>query len=241
MSMPYSRQSVHARELGADPLCRDVGREVQVHVRHARAQHLGVDAARDHVARGEVLPLGVVTIHERPASLVDEPRAGAAHRLGDQETRRVAVVERRRVELHVLGVDHARAGAVSHRDTVAAGARRVGRAQEDLPQAAGGEDRGRARSTLRSRHSTGRAHRRRRRTRGRTRRAGRARGAPVSAGRPPYGLPGISLAGGVAARRSMHSRSSGRSNRPSARCAASSVRPRAPATGCRPGGGRREP
>ena len=178
MSMPYSRQlCVHAREFRADPLDRDVGREVEVHVLHAAREHLGVDAARHHVARREVLPLRVVTVHERPAPLVHQPRAGAADRLGDQEAGRVAVIERRRVELHVLGVDHARAGAVGHREPVAARAGRVGRAQVDLPEAAGGEY-GRAREA--ADHlvaSPGRAGRRRRRTPGRRRRGGRGRGA----------------------------------------------------------------
>ena len=85
---------------------------------------------------------GIVALHERRAALVHEPRARAAHRLGDQEARRIAVVERGRVELHVLGVDHAGAGAVRHGEAVAARAHRVGGAQEDLAEPAGGQDGG---------------------------------------------------------------------------------------------------
>ena len=134
--------AVHLRELGADALRRHVAGDVEVHVGHAQTQHLGVDAARDHVARREVAPLGVVALHERLAFLVHQPRAGATDGFRDQEARRVAVVERGRVELDVLGVDHARTGAVGHGETVAARAGRVGGAQEDLAEAAGGEQRG---------------------------------------------------------------------------------------------------
>ncbi len=132
----------HPGELGADALGGDVGAQVEVHVRHAALEDLGVDAARHHVARRKVLPLRVVAIHERRAVLVHEPRARAADRLGDQEARRVAVVEGRRVELHVLGVDHPGAGAIRHRESVAARAHGVGGAQVDLAEPAGGQDGG---------------------------------------------------------------------------------------------------
>ena len=85
---------------------------------------------------------GVVALHERHAPLVHQPGALAAHGLGDQEARRIAVVERGRVKLDVLGVDDPRAGAVGHGQPVAARAHRVGRAQEDLAEAAGGQHRG---------------------------------------------------------------------------------------------------
>jgi hypothetical protein len=98
-----------------------------------------VDAARDHVARREVLPLGIVVVHERDTALVHQPRTRTTHGLGDEEARRVAVVERGGVELHVLGVDHARAGAIRHGEAVAARPDRVGGAQEDLAEPAGGE------------------------------------------------------------------------------------------------------
>ncbi len=43
------------------------------------------------------------------------------------------------MELDVFGVDDARASTVRHREPVAAGAGRIGRAQEDLAEAAGGK------------------------------------------------------------------------------------------------------
>ena len=94
MSMPYSRQLRYiSGKLGTDALGGHVARDVEIHVGHALAQHLGVDAARDDVARREVLPLRVVAVHERLALFVDQARARATHGFGDEEARRVAVVE----------------------------------------------------------------------------------------------------------------------------------------------------
>ena len=56
---------------------------------HRAAGPLGLadDAARDDVARREIA-VGVIARHERLAAVVDQPRAFAAQRLGDQEARR---------------------------------------------------------------------------------------------------------------------------------------------------------
>ena len=131
--------AVHLGELGTDALGRNEVGDIQVNVGHALSQHLGVDAARDDVARRKVLPLRVVTVHERLPLLIDQARARAPHGFRDQEAGRIAVIERRRMELDVFGVDDARAGAVCHRESVAARAGRIRRAQEDLAQAAGGQ------------------------------------------------------------------------------------------------------
>jgi hypothetical protein len=75
-------------------------------------------------------------VHEALPPGVDEDGALAAERLGDEEVGRVLLGEHRRVELHVLEVDQARADAVGHRDPVAHAPRLVRRVQEDLPEAA---------------------------------------------------------------------------------------------------------
>ena len=200
-----------------------------------------MDAARDHVARREVLPLRVVALHERHAPLVHQPRAGAAHRLGDQEARRIAVVERGRVELDVLGVDDPRAGAIGHGEAVAAGAHRVGRAQEDLAEPARGQHRraGEAADDLAGRlvEHVG-AHAGQRIVDGAAVAAVVRRGQQVDgrvAGEEPH-------ARVLRERRDQRvSRSRGRWRRWRARCAAASGRPRGPARGGRPAGGRTAP
>ena len=58
------------------------------------------------------------------AADVDQPRAFAAQRLGNQEPRRVRPVERGRMKLHELEIGDARAGMVGERDAVAGGHRR---------------------------------------------------------------------------------------------------------------------
>ena len=77
--------------------------------RPARPLGFAHDAARDDVARREIA-VGVIARHERLAARVDQPRAFAAQRLGDQEPRRAGTVERRRVKLHELEIGDARAG-----------------------------------------------------------------------------------------------------------------------------------
>ena len=69
--------------------------------------------------------------------LVDEPRAAAAQRLGQQRHRVGARVERRRVELDELDVGERRAGAPGEREAVAGGLDRIRRPREDLADAAG--------------------------------------------------------------------------------------------------------
>ena len=61
---------------------------------------------------------------------VDEPRALAAQRLGNQEPGRTGQLERGRMKLHELEIRDARAGVVRERDAVAGGHRGIGRFAE---------------------------------------------------------------------------------------------------------------
>ena len=112
------------------------------HVEHdevvARPLQLGVDGARHHVARREVLHL-VVARHERGAVAQAQDAALAAHRLRDQERLRGRVIEAGRVELEELHVRDARAHPVRHRDAVAGRDVGVRRVEVDLARAAGGQ------------------------------------------------------------------------------------------------------
>ena len=120
-----------------DPVRRPVA-DVEVRARRARLVHHLVDAARDDVARRQ-RAVRVVVEHELAPAGVHQPRALAAQRLRQQEPL-AAVIERRRVELHELHVEAARARPVRHRHAVAAGPARVRRVQVDAAQAAGRED-----------------------------------------------------------------------------------------------------
>ena len=75
-------------------------RDVEPDVLGAVRAHLGDDHARDDVARRE-LAVGVVVARERAPARVEEARALAAQRLGQQEAALAGHVERRRVELDV--------------------------------------------------------------------------------------------------------------------------------------------
>ena len=104
----------------------------------ARPLQLGVDGARHHVARREVLHV-VVARHERCAVAQAQDAALAAHRLRDQERLRGRVIEAGRVELEELHVRDARADPVRHRDAVAGRDVGVRRVEVDLARAAGGQ------------------------------------------------------------------------------------------------------
>ena len=82
---------------------------------------------------------GASSSTKRSPSLVDEQRAVAAQRLGQQQRR---AGERRRVELHELEIGDRRARAVRHRDALADGAGRVRRALPERGVAAGREQHG---------------------------------------------------------------------------------------------------
>ena len=84
---------------------------------------LADDAAGDDVARREIA-VGMVPVHERFAADVDQPRAFAAQRLGDQKSRSIRLLERGRMELHELQIGDARARVVGESDAVAGGDRR---------------------------------------------------------------------------------------------------------------------
>ena len=86
--------------------------------------HLMMDGAGDHIARGQILPIGRILGHERPAVGRQQHAALAAHRLADQEAFGAGRGQRRRVKLDVLGVDDAR----TRRDWPAPAHRRASRA-----------------------------------------------------------------------------------------------------------------
>ena len=112
-STPCSRAV--ARMVG-NRCSQNVGAEVpgvQPHVRVAGLDHPPGDRLGHHVARREVGEL-VLALHEAVALEVDEERALAADRLGDQRllaARVGAEVHHRRVELHELQVAQRRPGA----------------------------------------------------------------------------------------------------------------------------------
>ena len=92
--------------------------------------------------------------HEPLAGAVDQERALAAHRLGDERllaARSVAEPEHGRVELHELQVRDVGARAQRQGDPVAGRDRRVGRGGVDLAHAAGGQHDGAARAPRRRR------------------------------------------------------------------------------------------
>ena len=110
---------------------------------------LAEDRARDDVARRE-LGEPMLPLHEAHAARVDEDRAFAAHRLGDERERILRRVERRRMELHELHVGERDAGAMRDREAVARRDDRIRRVAIDLAAAARrehgrvGDDLGRA-------------------------------------------------------------------------------------------------
>ncbi len=131
-----------------EPLLPHLGAElagVEPHVLGPGLAHAAHDRLRDDVARGEVGER-VLALHERDAGVVEQHRALAAHRLGDQ--RLLPLRERpephhRGVELHELEVGHRGTCAQRERDAVAGGDVGVGGLAEDLAEAARGEDHGR--------------------------------------------------------------------------------------------------
>jgi hypothetical protein len=116
--------------------------DVEMDVIEPVALDLGIDRARDDIARRQLHPDGIIIGHETLAGgRVDQPSAFAAHRLGDQEVLDLQIVEAGRVELHHLHVRHARARAPSHRDAVARRAAWRGREQVSAARTPGREDR----------------------------------------------------------------------------------------------------
>ena len=114
---------------------------VEEHVIGARLAHLPHDRLRDDVARREISER-VLADHEAASEHVDEHRAFAAQRLGDQRllARRAGPEPQHgRVELHELQVGHVSTGTQRERHAVAGRHRRVGRRREHLPEATGRE------------------------------------------------------------------------------------------------------
>ena len=99
------------------------------------------DRLRDDVARREIGQL-VHAGHEPRTGAVDQVRALAAHRLGDQRLLTLGVLaepHHGRVELHELEVPGDGTRAQRQRHAVTGGHQRVGRGGVDLAHAAGGE------------------------------------------------------------------------------------------------------
>jgi hypothetical protein len=122
----------------ADPRRRLV-RDVEQRVGLVAFEHPLVNRARHDVARRE-LAVRVDVAEELLAGGVGDPRALAAQRLGEEQAS-ARVQQGGRVELDVLEVQEPGARAPRHRESVAARARRIGRVQVHLPEAAGREDR----------------------------------------------------------------------------------------------------
>ena len=110
-------------------------RDVEIDAGLARFEHGLVNGARGDVARSERTG-GMKLLHEFLAVAIDEAAAFAAHRLRNQEAA-VRGQQRGGMELDVLQIDAARAGAIGHGDAVAARARRIRRVQKDAAEAAG--------------------------------------------------------------------------------------------------------
>ena len=92
--------------------------------------------AADHVARGQVLRVRRVALHEALAVAVAQDAAFAAHALGDQAA---GAVDAGRVELHELHVLHRQAGAHHHAAAVARAGMRGGGGEVRAAVAAGGQ------------------------------------------------------------------------------------------------------
>ena len=94
--------------------------------------------ARDDVARGEVLGVRGIALHEALALGIGEIAALAAHALGDQHA---GAVDAGRVELHELHVLQRQAGAQHHGVAVAGAGVRRGAGEIGAAIAAGRQDR----------------------------------------------------------------------------------------------------
>ena len=114
--------------------------QIEKHARLPRLFHLRDDRLAHHIARRELGPL-VVIGHEPPARRIDQPRAFAAHGLGDQAAAAAGDVQHRRMKLHELHVAQFGPGAIGERMPVAGGDFRIRRLAIDLPRAAGAENR----------------------------------------------------------------------------------------------------
>ncbi len=95
------------------------------------------DGAGDHVARGEVLGVRRIALHEALAFGVGEEAAFAARALGDEHAR---AIDAGRVELHELHVLERQAGAQHHGVAVAGADMGGGAGEIGAAIAAGGED-----------------------------------------------------------------------------------------------------
>ena len=131
---PAPRKSIQCRSarVGAQ-----VAR-VEPHVRLPGLDHPAGDGLGHHVAWREVGEL-VLALHEAPSLEVDEERALAAHRLGDQRLLALGVgaePHHGRVELDELEVAQPGSGAQRDRHAVAGGDAGVGRLAEHLAEAA---------------------------------------------------------------------------------------------------------
>ena len=137
--------AVYRRELLGEALA---DRRAAIEKGAAAGGDLGVDGAGDDVARrqlGERMDLQ----HEALAGRVDQGRALAAQRFGGKRCRIAAEGERRRMELHELGIGDHRAGAGRHAEAAAFRFRRVGRDRIEVADAADRQNDGARRETAR--------------------------------------------------------------------------------------------
>ena len=84
----------------------------------------------------------MVALHEALAMRVEQPRAFAAQRLGDQEARRSFDMQRGGMELDELQIADLRAGAIGHRHAIAGRHVGIGGVQKNVAQPAGSQQDG---------------------------------------------------------------------------------------------------
>ena len=140
MSMP---NSAHVRAMPGNRFRTRSGvqmAQIQKHARLPRLLHLRDDRPAHDVARRQLGPL-VVVGHEPPAGRVDQPRAFAAHRFGDQAAAAAGDVQHRRMKLHELHVAQLGAGAIRERLAVAGRHFGIRRLAINLPGAARAQNR----------------------------------------------------------------------------------------------------
>src|SRR4029453_14106997 len=94
----------------------------------------------DDVAGGEIAAR-VIARHEGLAAVIDEPRALAPKRLGDEKAGSARLLESRRMKLDEFQIGQARAGVIREGDAVAGSDSGVCRFAEDLSGAAGRKQR----------------------------------------------------------------------------------------------------
>ena len=114
--------------------------QVEVNTRMARLLHAIEDRLADHVTRGEFRAL-VKQGHESLTIGIQQMRALAADRFGDEAPATTSDVEHRGMELHKLHIEQFRARTIGNGMTVARCDERIGRFTKELTSATGTQNR----------------------------------------------------------------------------------------------------